>query len=213
MEKIEVSQNCVLVKIYDVDKEKKRVSEGGIITANILKPLMDNCSVGEAISIGKDQRWIKEKDMVLFSWKVEDMDERFFGRDDEGEYRIVYASQIYGVARITKRGGQVIPQVHYVLAEPREKDEDLSRSPYQIPVAALNPADTIPKKMGLAVGDLIICEAYTSHPITVNRKTFWFIYLEDIIAINKGLHKIAIHRKHVSKDLLISSRQEKTQLN
>lgn len=219
MKEIKVSDWCVLVKIYDVDKEVKNTSVSGLITANMLKPAANNCGIGEAISIGNKVRWIKKGDIVLFSWLVEEQEERFLGRDETGEYRIVKdamtGGQIYGIVKNNKRTGmsQIIPRKFYALCEP--PDELLVRTDalFQIPITSLNPQDEAAKKMGIKAGDWIVCESYSPKPISLKRQIFWFIFLEDIVALNSGHHKLAIQQKYVSPLLRLSSRKNVVQLN
>lgn len=218
MEKINVSDNCVLVKIYDADKKIKNTSAGGIITENMLNPLANLCGIGEAVSVGNNMRWINEGDIVLYSWIVEDQPERFLGRDDDGEYRIVkdqiIGGQIYGLLKNNKAGhSHIIPKKYYFLAEPHPKDLSEVSSMIQIPVSALNPNDDVARKMGIKVGDFVLCLPYSPKPISIKRKVFWFVFLEDVIALNRGEHRIAINRKKVYKNLRLASRNIKTELN
>lgn len=218
-EKINVSDWCVLVKIFDSDKEIKNTSAGGIITTNVLKPSVNNCGIGIAESVGKKIRWIKEGDMILFSWIVEDQDERFLGRDDDGEYRIVrdgeVSGQIYGVVKNYDDGRQsrIIPKRYYALCEPHHTIINKTNAIFQVPIAGLNPRDEAAKKMGLKVGDWIVCEPYSAKAISINRQVFWFVFLEQILASNDGRHELAVHRKYVSPNLKLASRKNKVLLN
>lgn len=219
MEKINVSDNCVLVKIFDADKKIKNTSAGGIITENMFKPLANLCGIGMAVSVGNNLRWINEGDTVLYTWIAEDQPERYLGRDDDGEYRIIkdygIEGQIYGILKNNKKTGQshIIPKKYYFLAEPKPDDLDRVNSVFQIPISALNPNDDAARKMEIKVGDWAICEPYSMKVISIQRNIFWFVFLEQIIAINKGEHRVAINRKKVYKDLRLASRNIKTELN
>lgn len=215
LSKVRLASNMVIVKIYDVDRQMKETSEGGIITTNVLKPTMNACQIGEAINVGRNIKYIKKGEMVLFRWGVEWSDENVLEKDDTGEYRYVTELQIFGTIKNNKKTGysHIQPKRHYFLAEPREKDFALTRSIFQIPISALNPLDDIPKKMGLKVGDWAVCLPYSAVPITVKRKTFFFVYLEDILYINSECHKLSVNRKYVSQDLRLASRKNKVNLN
>lgn len=219
MMKFQVSDYCVLTKIFDSDKEIKNTSASGLIVSNQLKPNANHCGIGIAQSVGKKVRWIKEGDMILFSWIVEDQEERFLGRDDDGEYRIVkdgeIGGQIYGVVKNYTDGRQsrIIPKRYYALCEPHHTILNKTNAIFQVPIAGLNPRDEAAKKMGLAVGDWIVCEPYSAKAISINRQIFWFVFLENIYGVNEGRHELAIQRKYVSPHLRLASRKNKELLN
>lgn len=214
-----INDDCVLVKIYDSDKIKKTSTEGGIWTTNVLKPLADSCGIGEVIVVGNKLRWIKKGDTVLYTWIAEDQPERFLGRDEDGEYRIIKDglahNQIYGLLKHNKKNGysHVVPKKYYVMCQPEDDDFDLTKRIFQIPVTAINPTDDVARKMKIGIGDWIICEPYSAKSISINRTIFWFIFLETIIAVNKGQHRIGIQRLRTSQIIRGASRKELAQLN
>lgn len=209
-----ISGDKLIVKIFNVDVKTKTTSAGGIITSHPLNPVLDYCQIGECLGVGNGIPYIKKGEMVLFRWGVEHDDESFLERDDDAEYRFVNEAQLIGSIKNDKYGNSHIqPKKHYFVAQPREKDFALTRSIFQIPVMGLNPMDTVPKMMGLSVGDLVVCRPYSAVPVTVQRKVFFFVYLEDVLFINKSEYKISINRKHVSKDLRLASRNNKVNLN
>lgn len=215
---LRATKDSVIVKIYDVDKEEKNTSKGGIFVGNTLKPASMNCGIGKVMSVGADHTWLKNGDVILFSWRIEEDENRFLGRDEEGEYRTIDDSimqnNIYGVIKTKKSGeSHIIPKRYYVMAIPEDDDLKLTRSIFQLPVTAVNPNDDIAKKFDIKIGDWIVCLPYSARPITIKRKTFFFIFLEDVIAVNKGRHKLSIHRKYVSQDLRLASRKNKVNLN
>lgn len=210
------TDNKVVVKIFDADKVLKTTSAGGIITTHPMKQTMDSCQIGIAIAGGKNiKTYIKEGEMILFNWGVESDDESFLGRDETGEYRYVTEKQIFGTIKHNKKSGydHIQPKKHYVVCEPNNKDFELTRSMFQIPVSAVNPLDDVAQAIGVKAGDWIVCLPFSAVPITVNRKVFFFIFLEDIVYINDGQQRISINRKKVYKDLRLASRNIKTELN
>lgn len=196
----------IIVKIYDVDKQKKTTSKSGLITFNTFRPLMNSCGIGEVMAVGSHCDGIKIGDILLFHHNIEDMQDRLLERDDEGEFRIVLQSETHGVIRQNKKGfSRVFPMKGYVVAEPRETDhinfETLIKSPFQIPVAEFNPKDESIKHMNLVKGDWLICESFAAYEIEVDRIVFWFIHTDNIICINKGNHRISVVRYRGSEYL------------
>lgn len=215
LNRIKCGDDKVIVKIYDSDKKIKTTSKGGIITMNVLKPSMDSCQIGEIVGVGRNIFYIKEGDVILFNWNIENSDDYFLERDDDGEYRYASEKHIYGIIKTNKKTGvsHIQPKINYVIAEPADEDFALTKSIFQIPISGVNPQDKLIQKMGLKVGDWIIVNPYCAVPVTVKRKVFWFIHNEDILFINEGRHRISVNRKHVSQSLRLSSRNVKTNLN
>lgn len=231
------THNTLIVKIYDVDKEKKNTSRGGIITMNVLKPLMNNCGIGEAISVGRDITDIKEKDIVLFHHLVEDTDYRYLCKDDEGEYRVVHASvpetlikdkfkdfppetqkammhmknrnQVYGVVKNSNSGSRIIPHIGYIMADPAGLEHNYSHKVFQVQVDAINSLDRKAKEYDLKNGDWILCPPYAAYSISIDRQEFWFIRIDDIIAINKGRHRVSpLVKMTANEGIRLASRNE-----
>lgn len=215
LSKVRLAPDMVIVKIYNADRQIKETSESGIITTHTLNPMLDACQIGEAINVGRGINYIKKGEMTLFRWGAEWSDENVLEKDEDGEYRYVTEKQIFGTIKNNKRTGEshIQPKRHYFLAEPRDKDMALTRSVFQIPVMALNPMDDIPKKMGLKVGDWAVCLPYSAVPISIKRRVFFFIYLEDVIFLNHGMYKLSVHRKYSSPNLRLASRKNKVNLN
>lgn len=209
-----VADNKIIVKIHNADKAMKTTSVGGIITSHPLKPAMDSCQIGTAIAMGRNVKtFIKEGEPVLFTWSVETETETLLETDDTGEYRVVTEKQIYGTIKTKNGKSHVQPKRQYVVAEPDDDDFEATKSIFQIPVTQINPQDQAVKNLGVKVGDWIIVLAYGAVPITIKRKVFFFIHVDDILFINDGQHRIAINRKRVSDKIRMASRKETVQLN
>lgn len=208
------TDNCVIVKIYNADKEMKTTSAGGIITSHPLKQTLDYCQVGTAVSVGRSIPYIKEDEIVLFSWYVEDSDESLLGNDEEGEYRYATERQIYGTIKTNKKNNysHIQPKKDYILAIPADEDFAETKFIFQIPVSAINPQDAATRRM-VKPNDWIIVMPNCAVPITVKRQSFWLIHREDVLIVNRGQHRIAINRKRISDKIRMASRKETVQLN
>ncbi len=182
---------------------------------SLAKPMMNSCQVGKVMSVGKNVRDVKIGEIALFHHGVEDGNERFLGTDDEGEYRVVkeaaLSGELFGVIKTPKKGwSHIQPKRDYVLAEPPENYFEMTtKGIFQIPISAVNPRDDNAKKLKLKVGDWIVCDRYGAYSIVVERKEFWFIHLEDIIAVNEGMHQITVPHKFVSEYLKAASTDKK----
>jgi co-chaperonin GroES (HSP10) len=202
----------IIVKIYDVDKEKKNTSKGGLITFNTFRPLMNSCGIGEVMAVGSKCDNVVIGDILLFHHSIEDSPDRLLERDDEGEYRIVLQSETHGVVRNKKGKSKIIPMKGYVVAEPKETDhinfEKLVTSVFQIPVSEINPKDESIKHMNLVRGDWIVISPYGAYEISIDRIPFWFVHVDAVIAVNKGNHRLSVKR-YVGSDYLAQMSGEK----
>jgi co-chaperonin GroES (HSP10) len=204
----------IIVKVYNSDKELKITSKGGIITSHPLKPTLDLCQIGECLSVGRNINYIKEGEIVLYSWYAEDGDEQLLDKDEEGEFRYITERQIYGSIKINKKNNysHIQPKKDYILAIPTDEDFAETKFIFQIPVSAINPQDAATRKM-VKPNDWIIVMPNCAVPITVKRQSFWLIHRDDILCVNRGQHRIAINRKRVSDKIRMASRKETVQLN
>lgn len=208
----------IIVKIFNADKEKKTTSKSGLITFNTFRPLMNSCGIGKVVAVGEHCDGIRPDDILLFHHNIEDMEERLLERDDEGEFRVVLQSETHGVVRANKKGEyKIIPMKGFIVAQPRETDhinfEKITASPFQIPVLEFNPKDPSIKHMNLVKGDWVICEQYAAYEIEIDRVIFWFLHSDNVIAVNKGCHRISVVRYQGSDYLAQISGEKLVTLN
>lgn len=210
----------IIVRIYNSDKEKRTTTKSGLITYNTFRPLMNSCGIGEVISFGNMVIGVEIGDILLFHHNIEDMSERFMDRDEESEYRMVQqipdGQEIFGVIRNDKNGeSKIIPAYGFVVAIPEEwmMHEKIVNSIFQVVVDEVNPKDPTIKHMKLIKGQFIVVAPYGAYELSIDRNNFWFIHTDAIIAVNKGVHKINIARKKVSKELRLASTTERVSLN
>lgn len=211
----------IIVKIYQADKDKKTTTKSGLITFNTFRPLMNSCGIGEVLAFGNLVVGVKKGDILLFHHNIEDMEERFLEKDEDGnEIRMVQqvpdGQEIFGVIRNDKNEvSRIIPAYGFVVAIPEEwmRHDKIINSIFQVTVKEVNAKDPTIKHMKLMSGEVVVVEPYGAYELSIDRNNFWFIHTDAIIAVNKGMHKINISRKRVSDTVRLGSTTERINLN
>ncbi len=208
-DKIEAGLFSVIVKITEQDRQNRLVTEEGFSNPNFYD-MQNYTQVGLAVSVGSKISFIEKGDRIIFQHQIQDTPDRLIKQDINGnEYWCVRSvnknyNDIIGIIRnetIIPLNGRLVCKGERVKITEIEENNLTAIAydeTYTFYKARVLNAD---EKSNYKKGDIIICSPASNYEVIIDKKPYWFIEEEYILATDESNVQIKMKQKRNIKEV------------